>query len=160
MSAPISIDPVLLNSSKTVFEKTSWLHIKSVQLVSNLSEEDTQKRIRESKESAVLAFHTSFKFNPPMTSLIATMQVILYPTSSNLKNLIKEQDPFKKPILKFSVSSTKTVPTPDPEGLIENNAKVWTDSECAFFKSSIDQILHELPISLENALKDPGSLKH
>ncbi len=135
---------------------TNWLHVQRVNHITGINDEAHQEIFQKANTDCVLTSKFIYKLNPQFNVLTGTLFLTLYPTSSKLKKMVNAENPLETPIFKFHIAATEKLPQPKEE--IQENAKLWSQNNGSHLKQSLENILNQVFIKLDQILKNPNHL--
>ncbi|WP_010304282.1 hypothetical protein [Candidatus Odyssella thessalonicensis] len=138
----------------TSFQQTGWLHADPLKVLK--AGQDPAQIVQTSTKDGVLFTSYVYRFNPKMTVMRGTIYLSLYPASTKLKNLVKADNPFDKPLFRFNVSAAYQLPSATND--LHQNAKQWAAENGRHLKEALNQITTQNFIQFERALKNPAHI--
>ena len=138
------------------FQNTNWLRVKKVNYLVKLDDSAHEEIFRKANTDAVLTSKFIYKLNPEFTVLTGTLYVTVYPTHEKLKKLVSAEHPLDAPIFKVHFSAAEQLPVTGAS--IEENAKYWAENNGQHLRKSLDSILNQIFVKLDQALKKPNFL--
>ena len=140
----------------TSLAQAQWLHANSLDYTTELDKNALKEIIKNTKSDCVLVSQFIYSMSPQFDGLSGRLYVTLYPSSDKIKKSIDSTD-LETPIYKFNVFHSEKLP--QATTCLEENSKIWVQNEGYYLKNTLDKIVDQIIIKLNEALQNPNKVE-